>query len=115
MRVYASLVLVLALSACGTSPALKNERVEFWRHKLAQDLHVGMTTSDIQAWANANNLRFTEQHLKGNTDLAALAEEVPGNFSLLTACKGWQILIYIFLDDSGRMTKDVVRAGRVCL
>jgi hypothetical protein len=73
-----------------------------------------MSRSEIQAWGDANHLKFTEQHLKGKTDVAA-AEQIPGRFSLLTGCAGWQILIYVFLDDSDRMTGSVVHDGAVCL
>jgi hypothetical protein len=114
MRVLASLALVGALVACGTSPVLKNERVEFWQRELAQDLHVGMDRSEIEEWGGANHLKLYEQQLKGRTELAA-REDIPGKFSLLTGCSGWQIMIYVFLDYSGRMTGTAVHSGGNCL
>jgi hypothetical protein len=114
MRGLASLALVGALVACGTSPALKNERVEFWQRKLAQDLHVGMNRSEIEEWGEANHLKFHEQHSKGTVDLAA-REDIPGKFSLLTGCSGWLIMIYVFLDNSERMTGTAVQSGGNCL
>ncbi len=141
MCVVASLVLLVTLVACATSPALKNQRVEFWERKLKQDLHVGMPKSEIQAWAAATLLSgclavpsrpatpgqtpssahecaprsMTEQYSKGKPRLVIAVEDVPGSFSLLTGCKGWHIYIFIFLDESHRMTSDVVRADSICL
>jgi hypothetical protein len=114
MRVLAGFVLLVALVACGSSPALKDERVQVWERKLAQELHVGMSRGEVQAWGDANHLRFHEQHWNGKTDLAA-SDQIPGRFSLLTGCAGWAILIYVFLDDADRMTGSVVHSGSVCL
>jgi hypothetical protein len=115
MRSVASLVLLVTLVACETSPELKNQRVEFWQHKVAQELQVGTPKSEIQAWAANNHLQFTERYSKGEARPVIFVEDVPGSFSPLTGCKGWLIYIHFVLDASDRMTSDLVRADPICL
>jgi hypothetical protein len=117
MRVLASLVLSITLAACKSSPGIKDTRVEFWQHKVGQDLRIGMTKGQIEAWGAANHLTFSEQHFKGTLDLATFAEDVPGTKSmlLLGGCTGWHIAIYVFFDDFGYMTRNVVRAIAICV
>ena len=115
MRVIATLALFGTLVACGTSPAVKNERVGYWQRKIAQELHVGMTKGEVKVWGDSNHLKFSEQFQAGKLDLVASPEDVPGKFSILTGCKGWNIDIYILFDASERMSGDIVRAVGVCI
>jgi len=115
MRVVASLAVLVMLVACGTSPEVKNQRVEYWQRKLAHDLHIGMPKSEIDAWAESNHLKFTLQYSKSRPQLVTFAEEVPGSFSPLTGCKGWHIMIYLFLSESDLLTRYLVRDDAICL
>ena len=116
MRAAVSLILLVALVACASTPTQLNDRVEFWQRKVARNLHVGMTKEEVKAWGDANHLRFEEQHVKGNASLATFAEDVQdsSHWHWLSGCTGWHIAIYVFLDDSERVTGDRVRSLAIC-
>ena len=115
MRTFASLAALVLLAACRNSPALKDQRVAFWQQKIAQDLHIGMPKSEVQAWAESNHLKLTLQFSKNRPQLVTYAEQVPGSFSLLTLCTGWHIWIAIYFSESELMTRSVVRGDAICL
>ena len=116
VRSVGSAVLLVMLVACGTSPALKNQRVDYWQRKISQDLHIGMSRSEVEAWGESNHLKFTLQYSNDwRPQLVTYAEQVPGSFSLLTGCTGWHVWIGLFFSDSDLMTKSVVRGDPICL
>ena len=115
MRFVASLAVLAILGACATSSALKDQRVEYWQQKLAQDLRVGMPRTEVETWAASNHLKFTLHYSKSEPALVTYAEDIPGSFSVLTGCKGWHIWIGIFFGESDLMTRSDVRGEAICL
>ncbi|HTW38185.1 MAG TPA: hypothetical protein VMD49_06420 [Steroidobacteraceae bacterium] len=80
------------------------------------DLRVGMTKDEVRAWGVANHLVFSAQHLKGQMDLATFAEDIHDRSHVwLSGCIGWHIEVFVFFDDSDRMTRDSVRAFNICV
>jgi len=117
MRYVALLALLMSVAACTTQSSPAQVRAEFWRHRLAEELHVGMPKDDIQRWGRDNQMNFTySPGIKHYPHyLSATAETIPEKFSVLTGCRGWHVTIYVYLDESYRLVSDEVRTYGICL
>ena len=74
-----------------------------------------MTKEQIQAWGYDNHVNFHEQHLNGKLNLAARVGDVQDTgYSRWLGCTGWYIVVYVFLDDSERLTSTRVRTYGIC-
>jgi len=113
MRLLPALVLSVAVVACASPPSPVTERRDYWRARLARELHVGMSREQIDAWAASNHLSFSEDRDKQH--LSASVEEVPQPRSLFTVCASWSITVFLTLDDSSRLLKVEARRLGNCL
>jgi hypothetical protein len=107
-------LLAVALVADGclstsTTTALDG-RVTYWRATVTQELPIGSSREDIEAWGVRRGiaLKYTEQlhWLAGDLEDLVVPNEGP--------CDTWNIGVVVTLDDHNRSKKQSVGATKIC-
>jgi hypothetical protein len=116
-RLLGIILLLTVTASCSTPPSRVSMQADYWRQKLARDLHPGMAKEEILAWANDNHLKLIPGQANG--ELIAGAGYVPepshSGASHSAVCKGFGISISLELDASDRLVRDEVRTLGNCL
>jgi hypothetical protein len=109
LAVLAAVLLVDGCQTASTFTAL-DERVSYWRATVTQELPIGSSREDIEAWGVRRGiaLKYTEQPhwLAGRLEDVVVPNEGP--------CDTWNIGIVVTLDDHNRSKKQNVGATKIC-
>lgn len=117
-KVIAALVLLLAAAIAQASSPV-SERADYWRQRLAQELPVGTSRGEIQAWVSKNHLtaadRLETHELIIGLESVPAAKPTGLSSASPTVCKGFGISATVKFDAEDRLASARVETAGNCL
>jgi hypothetical protein len=111
MKNIIGLLILLCLSACRHDTSAFDARIEYWNKSLSQ-VSVGSSTEQITNWAKLHKVDLT--FLPEQQQFYANVERVPVN-GIPFPCGAWNIILVIYVDQSGNAKKTEVRQVGSCV
>jgi hypothetical protein len=113
--VLAAGLLTFSVASAAGAPPTGNERVDYWRQKMAQELPAGSSQSAISEWASQNHLKVSER--PQTNELVIRLESAsagPPGAAKESACTYYRVTATLKLDAKKSLVSTDVKFAENC-